>query len=199
MRTVLALMLPVLLCAQGTLLQVRLVEGEGAVHAAGTRGPGLTVEVTDEIGKPVSGAVVSIRLPDDGPGGTFVSGFTAEILTTGADGRAVTSPVRWQSANGAFQVRITAVKDRIRAGAVVSQEVSEPEAAKARGVVLTRRPEPAARSRKKRWLLVGLVAAAAAGVGFASGWAAGPKSQTPGAKPSEPIQIGFPDITITQP
>jgi hypothetical protein len=198
MRTALALILPVLLSAQGTLLEVRVVDGEGAIHAAGTRGPGLVVEVTDEIGKPVSGAVVSIRLPDDGPGGTFASGFTAEILTTGADGRATTSPVRWSDVRGKFQVRVTAVKDRIRAGALVSQELAEARAETPRGVVITRRPEPEARSHRSRWLIAGLVAAAAAGVGFATGRSAGsksPASQTPGK--TDPIQIGSPTITIT--
>jgi hypothetical protein len=198
MRTALALILPVLLAAQGTLLDVRVVDGEGAAHTAGTRGPGLVIEVADEIGKPVSGAVVNVRLPEDGPGGTFASGFTAEILTTGADGRATTSPVRWREAIGKFQVRITAVKDRVRAGAVVSQEITEAGAVSARGVVVRRRPEPEARGHRNRWLLIGLVAVAAAGVGFAGGRSAGTKAsagQTQGK--TDPIVIGSPTITIT--
>jgi len=198
MRTALALILPVLLWAQGTLIEVRVVDGEGAAHTAGTRGPGLVVEVTDETGKPVSGAVVNVRLPEDGPGGTFASGFTAEILTTGADGRATTSPVRWRDTTGKFQVRVTAVKDRMRAGGVVSQEVDEAGAATSRGVVVTRRPEPEARGHRNRWLLIGLVAVAAAGVGFASGRSAGAKApggQTP--VKTDPIVIGSPTITIT--
>src|SRR5450759_2238919 len=71
------------------ILQIRVVEGEGAVQAAGSRATrGLSVEVTDETGKPVGGAAVNFRLPDEGPGGVFANGMKTEVVITAPDGRA---------------------------------------------------------------------------------------------------------------
>src|ERR1044071_5355988 len=75
--------------AQVAILQIQLVEGEGAVHAPGSRSSRpLTVEVTDETGKPVPGAAVSFHLPEDGPGGAFGNGLRTEVATTDSHGRA---------------------------------------------------------------------------------------------------------------
>jgi hypothetical protein len=80
-----------LLCsaiAQVAVLQIHFIEGEGAVHAPGSRTPRpLTVEVTDETGKPVSGAAVSFHLPDEGPGGAFANGLRTEVAITDVQGR----------------------------------------------------------------------------------------------------------------
>ena len=57
------------------ILQIKVTEGEGAVYAVGGRATrGVTVQVTDETGKPVEAATVSFRLPDSGAAGTFASG-----------------------------------------------------------------------------------------------------------------------------
>jgi hypothetical protein len=70
-------------------LQIRIVEGEDAAYALGSRSTrGVTVEVTDESGKPVEGATVSFRLPEEGPGGAFANGSKTEIATSRPDGRA---------------------------------------------------------------------------------------------------------------
>ena len=61
---------------------------------------GLTVQVTDEAGKPVEGASVSFRLPDSGPAGTFASGSRTEIVTTGGDGRAGVWGMQWNRTAG---------------------------------------------------------------------------------------------------
>jgi len=69
------------------ILLIRVVDGAGAVYPIGSRATrGVTVQVTDEIGKPVDSAAVSFRLPDDGPSGTFSSGMRMEIVTTGRMG-----------------------------------------------------------------------------------------------------------------
>jgi len=62
--------------AQVAILQIRVIEGEGAVHLPGSRSPRpITVEITEETGKPVAGAAVSFHLPEGGPGGAFVNGL----------------------------------------------------------------------------------------------------------------------------
>src|SRR5437868_6319967 len=49
-----------------TILQIRILEGEDAVYATGSRATrGITVLVTGETGKPVDGATLSFRLPAD--------------------------------------------------------------------------------------------------------------------------------------
>ena len=48
--------------AQVAILQIQIVEGEGAVYAPGARSARpLAVEVTDETGRPVAGAAVSFH------------------------------------------------------------------------------------------------------------------------------------------
>ncbi len=181
-----------LLAMQESMLQIRVIEGEGAVNAIGTRGQGLTLEVADEIGRPVAGAVISVRLPDDGPSGAFLSGLSSEIVTTGADGRAATSPIRWNRLVGTLQIRVTAASGRLRAGTVVSQQLVETVAQRSAAP-----PVKAMRSVRKKWLTIGLIAAGATG-GFAIGMASRGGSES--AKPTPPgVQIGPPSITITKP
>jgi hypothetical protein len=192
MTPLLAVGLAALLAFQGAVLQIHVLQGEGAVSFAGTRWPGLRLEITDEIGKPVAGAVVSVRLPDEGPGGVFSSGLASEILTTGPDGRAATSPIRWNRQSGPLQIRVTVVKERLRAGTLVSQTLSE-------GAGNRSAPAPVAARGKSRskWPLVLLIAGGAAGAGLATGLAARGKHETitvPGS-----LQIGAPTITISNP
>lgn len=195
MAHVLAPVLAVLIVAQATLLQIRVVEGEGAVHAAGSRGPGLTVEITDEVGRPVSGAVVSLRLPEDGPGGVFANGMTNEIVVTGSNGRATTRPIRWNQNPGQVQIKITAVRDRLRAGAVVSQYLSGSDGTGA----FTAAPAAMRSSGRSKWLKVAIIAAAAAGAGFAAGIVARGEKSASSAPPGPPVQIGPPTIIVTKP
>jgi hypothetical protein len=155
------------------------------VSFVGSRGPGLRLEINDEIGTPVAGAVISVRLPDDGPGGVFASGLASEILTTGADGRAATSPIRWNRLPGPVQIRVTAVKERLRAGTVVSQTLSEPARVVGRG-----------KSRSK-WPLVLLIAGGAVGAGLGAGLAVRGKHEATVAPVS--LQIGAPVITLSKP
>jgi hypothetical protein len=192
MTPLMAVVLAALLAVQETVLQIHVLQGEGAVSFAGTRGPGLRLEVTDEIGKPVAGAVVSARLPDEGPGGVFSSGLASEILITGPDGRAATSPIRWNRQPGPLQIRITVVKERVRAGTVVSQTLSE-------GAGKRSAPAPVVARGKSRskWPLVLLIAGGAVGAGLATGLAARGKRETI-ATPSS-LQIGIPTITISKP
>src|SRR5258708_2601020 len=91
------------------LLELRIVEGDGAVYSIGSRAArGVTVQVSDEAGRPVSGATVSFTLPQDGPGGAFVSGGRSEIVPTRADGQATVWGMQWNRTPGPFEIRRTA-------------------------------------------------------------------------------------------
>ena len=172
------------------IIQLRVLEGEGAVYAAGSRATrGITVQVTDETGQPVEAAAVSFRLPDDGPGGTFGTGLRTEIVTTKADGRATVWGMQWNRTTGPLEVRITAAKDLTRAGIVVSQYLSDKVAAGSGG-----KGEFHASHSYRKWLLIGAAVGGAALGGLALG---GRKTQTSAAAntPLPPV-IGPPVIVI---
>ena len=190
-------LLPVLLAAQTSLLRVRAIDNDGAARAAGSRSAGLAVEVTDELGKPVPGAVVTVRLPDDGPGGSFASGLSTTILTTGPDGRATTSPISWNRLAGTAEIRITAVSGRLRAGTVAACRLSEPEPEKAAAAPETKpeverhgprvivKEHPSGGGSHLKWILIGAAAAgataAALGLRGAGNGSAAPGGSTGGS------------------
>jgi len=186
---VLALAAPIHAAA---ILQIRVVEGEGAVYAVGSRATrGVTVQVTDETGKPVAGAAVSFRLPDAGSGGTFNGGLKADVVLTGPDGRASIWGMRWNTTPGPVEIRITAMKDQARAGTVTSVYLSDQVTAQEGGS-----GKFTASHSHKKLLLIGAAIAAAAVGGFAlSGHSSGSPS-TAGNAPLPP-QVGTPTITIS--
>jgi hypothetical protein len=184
------------------ILQIRVVEGEGAVHAAGSRASrGLIIEVTDETGKPVGGAAVNFRLPDEGPGGIFANGMKTEVVITSPDGRAALWGMQWNRVEGPFQIRITAAKGQARAGTVVSQYLSLAVAAKQTGVTRTR-PVAAEGKPRGKWLWIGLVVAGTAvGGGMAAGLVKSSKTEsTTVTTPTTPaLTVGAPGITFGKP
>ena len=173
------------------IVQLRVVEGEGAVSGTGTRATrGITVQATDEAGKPVDSASVSFRLPDEGPSGVFASGLRTEVVTTKADGRATIWGMQWNKTAGQFEIRITAVKDQARAGIVSSQYLSDTATGKS---VTSAGGFQVSHHSRNKWLLISAaVAGAGAGMVFAK------SSQTPKATvaPTAPTQIGSPSILI---
>lgn len=188
------------LLAQAPLVEIRVLDGEGAVHLSGSRAAGPVVQVVDELGRPVAGAIVSFRLPDDGPGGAFPSGLSSEIVTTGADGRASAPPVRWNRLAGPVQIRVTAVKNQLRAGTLIQQYLSDTAPAGSARVRSATAAQPRARmGRRARWIVVGAVVAGAAG--FAAGWASRRNGPATAAQPaaSAGVDIGTPTITIGTP
>jgi hypothetical protein len=121
----LVLALPCVAMAQIAVLQIKVLEGEAAVHPAGARIPHpLTVEVTDETGRPVAGAAVSFQLPPEGPSGLFSNGLRTDLVLTDASGRASIHSVQLNRTGGQFRIRITAVKEQARAGAVSTQYIA---------------------------------------------------------------------------
>jgi hypothetical protein len=180
------------------ILLIRIVEGEGAVYSIGSRATrGITVQVTDETGKPVNNAAVVFRLPEDGPTGTFSSGMQTEAATTAADGRANVWGMQWNRTSGPLEVRITAAKGQARAGTVCGLYLSasdsrnaEPGIAGQSNGVLSRW-----RSHKKIWIGVGIAAAAFVGVAAIS------SRGTPSAAAAgvNAPKIGTPSIIIGKP
>jgi len=178
------------------ILLIRIVEGEGAAYPIGSRATrGVTVQVTDETGKPVEGTAVSFRLPDDGPSGTFSSGMRMEMVTTGPDGRANVWGMQWNRVTGPLEVRITAAKGGVRAGTVCDLYLSnalvtsEPRTTAPAGSLIHKL------SHKKIWIGVGVAAVAFAGVAAVS--SRGTPS-TAAATVNAP-QIGTPSIIIGRP
>jgi hypothetical protein len=179
------------------ILQIRIVEGEGAVYAIGSRATrGITVQVTDETGKPVDKAAVVFRLPDDGPTGTFSSGTQTEVVPTGADGRANVWGMQWNRTTGLLEVRITAAKGQARAGTVCALYLSnaltnalsssEPRSSKTGSLF----------KHKKLWMGVGIAAAGFVAVAAISSRG----TPSPGAAQGvNAPKIGTPSIIIGKP
>jgi hypothetical protein len=175
------------------ILNIRVVEGEGTVYATGSRATrGLTVEVTDESGRPVPDATVSFRLPEDGPSGTFNSGTRTEVVTTRQDGRASVWGMKWNRTPGVVEIRITALKGAVRAGLVSIQNLSDAPAIAHSG------PNLYSGRSKSKLLIIGLVVAGAAGGGLAMGMARGAKS-SPSVAPTVPLSLGSPSVIVGAP
>jgi hypothetical protein len=186
--------------ASPLILQIRILEGEGTSYPAGTRAiKGITVEITDEAGLPVSGGAVSFRLPEDGPSGVFSNGTRTEIATTNANGRVTVWGMKWNRIPGSISVRVTAAKGETRAGAIVQQILLEPSQAAA---LAASRQEPyrggVRGTNGKRWVWISAIAAAAAGGGLAlgarSGGGSGNTSSSAGAVTG--VSIGSPSIVV---
>lgn len=188
----LALCLPWAAAAQVSILQIQVVEGEGTVYTPGARaGRGVTVLLTDDAGRPVSGAAVSFHLPEDGPGGTFVNGLRTDVAVTDARGRASVRAFQANRLPGRFQIRIVASKEQARAGTVSFQYIGEHAAG-----------AQAARSNRK-WVAIAaaLAGGAVAGALVSRGSSASPITVTPAAPapPAPVLTIGTPTISVGKP
>jgi hypothetical protein len=188
--------------AQVAILQIQVVEGEGAVHAPGARSNrAITVEVTDETGKPVPGAAVSFHLPEDGPGGTFVNGLRTDVAVTDAHGRASVRAFQANRLPGRFQIRIVASKEQARAGTVSFQYIGE---AAGGSTATPRSPTPTAtatkaHSNRKWYAIAAAVAAGAAAGALASRGSSTPAAVTPPSPPPPAPTIGVPTISVGKP
>ncbi len=179
-------------CFGAAILQLRVVEGEGEVNAVGSRGTrGITVQVTDETGAPVEGAAVSFTLPAEGPGGTFQGNLKTTLVTTRPDGKASVWGMQWNRVAGPFEIHITALKDKARAGIVCQQYLSDKVPTHAGGSG-TFAPD----HHYKKWL----IAAALVGAGVLGGVAVAGRSAPAAAAVSStalgPPSIGAPTITV---
>jgi hypothetical protein len=193
--------------AQLAVLHIQVIEGEGAVNAAGSRiSRPLAVEVTDETGKPVEGAAVSFHLPDEGPGGNFGNGLRTDVTVTDSRGRANLHTMHLNRLIGRFEIRIVASKEQARAGTMSFQYIADAKTVAASGRA------PKSRLSIKRGPLKWVVlAAVAGGAAVAAGLAAG-RAGPAAAAPSTPvaaasttttgavtISIGSPSLTVGKP
>ena len=175
------------------ILQLRVVEGEGASYPAGSRAiRGLTVEVTDEAGQPVPNAAVSFRLPESGPTGVFSNGTRTEIASSGPNGRVTVWGMKWNRLPGGFAIRVTAAKGETRAGTIVAQSLLEPSSVQNAAAGKQDFVRYKVR-RGSRWIWLSALAAGAAGGGLAFGSRTGRAGA--GAAPVS-ITIGNPAITV---
>lgn len=194
-RVCLILMGAVLATAQDpAILQIKVIEGEGATYTIGSRATrGVAVQISDESGRPVEGASVSFRLPDDGPSGSFSTGSKTEIALTRADGRANAWGMQWNRTAGLVEIRVTAAKGATRAGIVCAQYLTESADA-----ATTSGPVPKISSHgSRKWLWIAVVAAGAAGGALAAG-AIGGKSSATSSSPAG-VTIGAPTISLGHP
>jgi hypothetical protein len=180
--------------AQVAILQIRVIEGEGAVHLPASRSSrAITVEITEETGRPVAGAAVSFHLPEDGPGGTFVNGLRTEVVLTDSSGHASLHGLQANRIPGRFQIRILASKEQARAGTVSFQYIAEPKG----GVGAAPNSAPAGR---KKWVVVAAAVAGGAVAGLvATRGAATPAAVVPSAPATPVLSIGTPAITVGKP
>jgi hypothetical protein len=165
-------------------LQIRIVEGDGAVYALGSRATrGITVEVTNETGKPMDGVSITFQLPDEGASGSFPNASKSQIATTGSDGRASVWGMQWNRTAGSFEVRITATKGDARAGTVCSLSLAAGKEASVRHG-----------GSSHKWLWIALAVAGGAGAAVAIGGRTG--STSPATSAVTTTSIGAPTIAI---
>jgi hypothetical protein len=189
--------------AQVAILQIHIIEGEGAVHPPGSKiSRPLVVEVTDETGRPVPSAAVSFHLPDDGPTGVFLNGLRTEVSTTDATGRAALHGLVLNRTPGRFLIRVVASKEQARAGVISFQYIAEPRSGAA-AASPSRSPagprQGASAGGHARWLIVAAIVGggAVAGIlGSARKSAGTPAATTP---PASTLTIGPPSSTVGKP
>jgi hypothetical protein len=179
--------------AQVAILQIQVVEGEGAVHAPGSRSARpFTVAVTDETGKPVPGAAVSFHLPEEGPGGTLPSGLRTDVAITDAQGRVSLRGLQVNRIPGRFPIRIVVSKEQARAGALSAQYIAEPHSGAA----------SAARKGRTKWVVVAALVGGGAAAGVLSagrGTATAPSKPPAAIAAPATITIGLPTTTVGRP
>jgi hypothetical protein len=105
-------------------LQIRLQESDtAALPVNSTSSSGYTVQVLDAAGAPVVGAAVALRMPDDGPSGTFADGNKASVAYTDSKGQVRFQQIHWNGSAGTAVVRVTVVKGATHAGALIQQSL----------------------------------------------------------------------------
>ena len=147
----------ILLGAQSTdgQLKILVLEGQGAINNISLRrAREPVVEVTNENGAPVAGAVVTFMLPDAGPGGVFGDNSKILSVTTDEKGQAVGRGLRPNKIIGQYQILASASYQGRNARTSITQTNAEPVAAANHGS-----------SKKLLWLVL-IGGGAAAGAAF---------------------------------
>ncbi len=197
--------------AQVAVLHIQVIEGEGAVNAAGSRNSRpLAVAVTDETGKPVEGASVSFHLPEEGPGGSFGNGLRTDVTVTDARGRASLHTMLLNRTAGRFAIRIVASKEQARAGMVTFQYIADAKNGAAPASSAAGSPsspaKPSFMHGPLKWVVLGVLAGGAAAAGAlvagksnSGASAASAPASTATAASASGISIGIPSLTVGKP
>jgi hypothetical protein len=175
----------------------------------------IAVEVMDEFGRAVPGAVVSVQLPMAGPTGHFANGLQSEIIVADGQGRALLGGITWDPAVAQVPVRVNASKDGIRAATVFEwrrPDPATPVVARAAGADAPDLQVPVYRGgggwgRRMWWIAAAAGGAVAGGVALRAsrgspGAAQGPGGTTSGGLTTPPpggLAIGAPIITVGRP
>jgi hypothetical protein len=176
-----------------TALHLKVVEGDGATYAPGTRATrGITVIVLDENDRPVDGATVGFSLPMSGPGGQFASGAKTEVITTRGDGKAAAWGMRWNGTAGPFEIRVSAIKGAAKTSITVTQYLSGlPQSSSISGAPV------GGGSHKWLWIvLAGAAAAGGAGLAMKSGSSSSGTTAASTTASGSAVQIGAPSISV---
>ena len=129
-------------------IQIRIVEGEGAINSIRLRrAREPVVQVADRNGEPIEGATVSFVLPATGASGFFGTSGLSLTMQTNARGMATGVGLRPNQIAGPFRIRVTASSRGATAVATMNQTNAEPVVS----------------SNSKKIAIVGLSAAGVAG------------------------------------
>lgn len=158
-------------------LHVIVLQGQGATHEAARGLAALTVvEVRDENDKPVEGAIVTFRITQDTPAGSFAGGKLSATARTNAQGQAGMSGFIPGQQPGNLEIAVTAVLGNLAGRATISQRTVE-----------SFQPEVKAKTFWQKWkwpILIGAGAAAGGGV-----WLGTRGGGSSGSKPTNPTII----------
>lgn len=104
-------------------LQILVIGGEGSINNVKQRtAREPIVEVRDRNNRPVAGAVVLFEAPRSGASGSFTGGSSSLRVTTDAQGRAVGQGFRPNTAQGNFQITVTATAGAATATTVIHMQ-----------------------------------------------------------------------------
>ena len=103
--------------------------------------------------------------------------------------------IQWNDIPGPVRIRITAVKDKVRAGIVVDQYLSDQIPARS-GVSGSGDVHP---WKRGKWLAIALIAGGAAAAGVALGARGNGSGGGPAGTSTAPVQIGTPSISVGGP
>jgi len=162
-------------------LKIVVLEGEGAKNdiKAGV-GVAPRVQVLDEAGKPVPNAEVVFQLPMTGASAVFNGWVRTQTVRTDEDGQAAATGYQPNDVPGRFNIKVTATAGNSKGTAIIAQSNVNARAT---------------RASKKKWWILGAVAA---GAGVALGVAAA-RDTTSSSSPSSPVVITSGPVTVGSP
>jgi len=173
-------------------LKVSVLVGEGAVHNVRQPKPTeVIIEVRDESGRPLPGAIVVFQLPSVGASGQFPGGSLFATVPTDETGRAAVKGLQPNATPGKWNINVTASYQGLTVSLGITQVNEDPTS---RPVVVKKRG-----GSGKIIALVAAAGAAAVGGGIAASQG---KKSSPGPQPQPPVTpttITIGSVTVGRP